>query len=162
MIEANFDIDALITKAGDDAEAFLSDIVVAMRLACLDVVTMARSLPSPPATMRDKPHQPNYIDDTGYLRSSIGFALYNDGVCITQDFMPTEGENSAGGMEVAKQTASQVATQYRTGIVAVIVCGADYAAAVESRGYDVLTGSTKEMQKIFKKHIDEVKAAHGL
>lgn len=160
MIKATFDIDALITKAGDNAEAFLSGIVVAMRLACLDVVTMARALPSPPAT--NKPHQPNYIDDTGYLRSSIGFALYNDGVCITQDFMPTEGENSAGGMEAAKQTASQVAAQYSTGIVAVIVCGADYAAAVESRGYDVLTGSTKEMQKIFKKHIDEVKAAHGL
>lgn len=163
MIEAHFNLDELIQKASDAAEALVDDIILAMQAACLDVVTMARTLPSPPATMRDEPHQPNYIDDTGYLRGSIGYALYNDGILVTQNFDPTnKGEGVTSGVEAAKVTANQVAAQFPSGIVAVIVCGADYAAAVESKGYDVLTGSTKQLQKIFKGYMDEVKAVHGL
>lgn len=163
MIKEKFNIDELIKKAGNEAEALIEDIILAMQVACLDVVTMARSLPSLPATERNKPHQPNYIDDTGYLRSSIGYAIYNNGICISQNYEPgTNGEGAAGGMEAAKRTANQVAAKYTTGIVAVVVCGADYAAAVESKGYDVLTGSSKEMQKIFKTYMEKVKAAHGL
>lgn len=163
MIKEKFNIDELIKKAGNEAEALIEEIILAMQMTCLDVVVKARSLPSLPDTESNKPHQPNYIDDTGYLRSSIGYAIYNNGICITQNYEPgTNGEGAAGGMEAAKRTANQVAAEYTTGIVAVVVCGADYAAAVESRGYDVLTGSTKEMQKIFKRHMESVKAKYGL
>ena len=155
MIQAKFNIDELISKAAEEAEAIVDDIIPAMQQACTDVVTMARELPSPPATQRDEPHQPNYIDDTGLLRGSIGFALYNNGVLVTADY-------GGSGAKEAKQTADGVAAQFPDGIVAVIVAGADYAAAVESKGYDVLTGSAKQLQKIFKGYIDDVKQAHGL
>ena len=143
MIEAKFNIDELMRNTADEAEALLDEIMLAMQQACMDVVTMARELPSPPVTQRDEPHQPNYIDDTGYLRGSIGYALYNNGALVVENYQ-------GSGQEAAKKTADEVAAKYADGIVAVIVAGADYAAAVESKGYDVLTGSVKQLQRYSK------------
>ena len=163
MIEAKYNIDELIRKAAEEAESVIADIILAMQLSCEEVVKMARDLPSPPATLREQPHQPNYIDDTAYLRSSIGFALYNNGQLVAEQYQPSgSGDRAAGGPGSAKKTADGVAAKFPDGIVAVIVAGAEYAAAVESKGYDVLTGSTKELQRIFKGYINDVKAVHGL
>jgi DNA-binding protein YbaB len=155
MIEARFNIDEIISKAEEEAEALLDDIIIAMQQACMDVVKMARELPSPPVIQREEPHQPNYIDNTGYLRGSIGYALYNNGTLVVEDYQ-------GSGQEAAKKTADEVAAQYSDGIVAVIVAGADYAAAVESKGYDVLTGSAKQLKNIFKGYLEDVKQVHGL
>ena len=155
MIKAKFNIDDIINGIEDELEAVIEDIVLAMQQSCLEVVTMARNLPSPSGMMRGTPHQPNYIDDTGYLRASIGYAIYRDGQLLHQDFTQL-GESSS------KATADEVAAQYRDGIVAVIVAGADYAAAVESKGYDVISGSSMQLKDIFQGYIEMVKQVHGL
>lgn len=166
-IVANFDIDALIAKATGIVQDVIDDIVLALKYACIDTVSAARALPSPPAEVRGTPHQPHYIDDTGYLRGSIGYAIYKDGTLLADDFKGTEngnaGSGAAQGQEAGKNLAAEVAGQYvGQGIVAIVVCGADYAAAVESNGYDVLTGSTKELANIFKDNLKQVKQRHGL
>lgn len=165
-IVANFNIDEMIRKATEDVEAVIEDIVSALEMACRDTVIAARSLPQPPAEMRGKPHQPNYIDDTGYQRGSIGFAIYNNGTLVEENFEGTEsgnaGQGAAQGQAAGRNLANEIAGRFSEGIVAVVVCGAEYAAAVEANGYDVLTGSAKELGNIFKGYIAEVKAAHGL
>ena len=165
-IVANFSIDEMIRKATEDVEAVIKDIVSALEMACRDTVKAARLLPSPPIDMIGKPHQPNYIDQTAYLRSSIGFAIYNRGQLIQEDFSGTEkanaGEKAPQGQAAGRNLANEIAGRFSEGIVAVVVCGAEYAAAVEANGYDVLTGSAKELGNIFKTYIAEVKAVHGL
>ena len=165
-IVANFNIDDMIRNATERIADIIDDIVLAMQMACIDTVKAARELPSPPPEMRGEPHQPNYIDDTGYQRGSIGYAVYNNGVLVVEDFEGKESGNAGAGASQGQASgralATEIAGKYTQGICAVVVCGAEYAAAVESKGYDVLTGSAKELGNIFKQYIAEVKATHGL
>ncbi|WP_181306971.1 hypothetical protein [Rufibacter sp. XAAS-G3-1] len=80
---------------------------------------------------------PRYKDRTGALTSSVGFLIQNNGKTIREHF-PETGEGTAKGIAVARRAAAK----YPTGLVLVVVAGMEYAAAVESKGYDVLTGSS--------------------
>lgn len=79
-----------------------------------------------------------YQDQTGNLRSSIGYVLYRDGQLLNADFPGSNGEGVAKGMALA----DEVAADHPTGFVLVGVAGMQYAAAVESRGYDVISNSS--------------------
>jgi hypothetical protein len=68
----------------------------------LECVIHAGSLPSPPPEMRRTPHQPNYIDDSGNLKGSIGFVISLDGRIIHENF---EGKGSRYVQEFARKVA---------------------------------------------------------
>lgn len=95
-------------------------------------VIHARSLPSPPIEMRGTPHQPNYIDDTGNLRSATGYVVVADGRVWKGDF-----ENGEGGKN-ARNFANTLARRFPRGIVLVVVAGMNYAFYVSAKGYDVI------------------------
>ncbi|MBR7002060.1 MAG: hypothetical protein IKI11_05325, partial [Neisseriaceae bacterium] len=57
------------------------------------------------------------------------------------------------GQATGRNLANEIAGKFNDCIVAVVVCGAEYAAAVESKGYDVLTGSAKELGNIFRDNL---------
>ena len=84
----------------------------------------------------------NYRDDTGNLRSSIGYVILKDGREIFSSFPG----DMATGAKTARRESTRVImddvaqTDYK-GYVLVGIAGMHYAAAVESRGYDVITGS---------------------
>lgn len=77
-----------------------------------------------------------YRDQTGNLRASIGYVILDDGKVIDQNF-----ESSSDGAKAGKKAANGIASQYPRGLVLIGVAGMSYAAAVESMGYDVITGS---------------------
>tara|TARA_Y100001963_G_C6730766_1_gene423785 strand:+ start:799 stop:1242 length:444 start_codon:yes stop_codon:yes gene_type:complete len=83
-----------------------------------------------------------YTDRTGNLRASIGYVILKDGKEIYSSF-PGETEQ---GPKVARRESKRIVldevsqTDYR-GYVLVGIAGMQYAAAVESLGYDVITGS---------------------
>jgi len=81
---------------------------------------------------------PGFMDHTGNLRSSIGYMIFKDGEPIKQAF--------AGEMEEGKQAgislANGISKTYPKGFVLIVVAGMEYAAAVESKGYDVITSSS--------------------
>ena len=79
-----------------------------------------------------------YTDRSGNLRSSIGFTVLKDGEQVIQAFPGDKAEGVAKGKKVAAEAASG----FPRGIVLIVVAGMDYAAAVESRGDDVITGSS--------------------
>jgi hypothetical protein len=72
-----------------------------------------------------------YEDQTGNLTSSIGYAIIHDGK-IQKSMMAEE----------SAKVIDELARQYTNGMVLVVVAGMEYAAAVESKGYDVITGSS--------------------
>jgi hypothetical protein len=82
----------------------------------------------------------DYADRTGNLRSSIGYLLLKDGKVIEAAFEGAQSE----GKQAGQAYASEVASGYNKGYVLIVVAGMSYAAAVESKGRDVLTGSSQK------------------
>ncbi len=97
--------------------------------------------------------QGEYTDRTGNLRSSIGYMVVKNGEVVSEGFKGT-GEGMQKGKEVASEQASN------DGYVLICVAGMEYAAAVESKGYDVITGTAKQESKELKKLLQEIVSEH--
>jgi len=78
-----------------------------------------------------------YIDQTGNLRSSIGYIILYNGAPLFEAFPGGKSEGVAKGKSLAEKESSD------NGYVLVGVAGMEYAAAVESKGRDVITGSSQ-------------------
>lgn len=152
-IIAKFDIDKLFTEVYKKVDMITVAVEEALQMVCLEIIQKAKTeYGTGNPTQAGHPHQPNYIEWTHYLKGSIGYVVYNDGEKIAEHF---DGGGGKGNDGVAKgqQLAEQVASNYPMGFVAVMVAGAEYAAYVESKGYDVLTGATSEASGILKKYL---------
>jgi len=95
----------------------------------------------------------NYKDHTGNLRSSIGYIIIKDGVQLAQSFPGIAGVGKSKGLQVAEDAA----LKFPSGLVLICVAGMDYAAAVESKNYDVLTASSITAEQDLLKGLKELK-----
>ena len=86
----------------------------------------------------------NFTDQTGNLRHSIGYKVYNNGRSIEENF-----QGSDEGMTAGKSIADELGKSTK-GINLIVVAGMDYASYVEDRGYDVISGSI-----LSKNQVDE-------
>ena len=139
-ITHKFDIGKLFAGVRAKVDIITDSVIDAMQMACLELTNKAKSLNT-------------YKDQTHYLRSSIGFVLYNSGEKITESFGSTGGEAGSAGVEAGRRIAEEAAKQYTNEIVAVIVAGADYALYVESKGYDVISGPCSELNEVLSKYL---------
>lgn len=73
-----------------------------------------------------------YNDITGNLRSSIVYVVLKNGKLKSNTSIP---ENS-------KKRMKELIAEFNRGYVLIVLAGMDYAAAVESRGKDVITASS--------------------
>jgi hypothetical protein len=92
-----------------------------------------------------------YRDQTGNLRSSIGYVIVKDGKIVKGNF-----QGKRDGVARARETAATLATEVRSGFAIIGFAGMEYAASVESRGRDVITGSvpmSAELLGILKKEL---------
>jgi hypothetical protein len=99
----------------------------------------------------------SYQDQTGNLRSSIGYIVLKDGKPIEKGgFAPTERGTKKGkdGQKEGEAFINKVISQYPSGFVLVVVAGMKYASYVEARNYNVLSSSEllaeKEVPKLLK------------
>lgn len=81
----------------------------------------------------------DYIDQTGNLRSSVGYVVFKNGVVIHVSF--EQVGSGLSGKNEGLSVAIKAGSKYREGICLVVVAGMNYALAVESRGRDVLTST---------------------
>ena len=82
----------------------------------------------------------SYKDQTGNLRSSIGYVVAVDGEIVQMssfDTVKEGGEGAKGG----KAYAIQLVKDFPQGIVLIVVAGMNYASYVSAKGYDVLDSS---------------------
>lgn len=84
-----------------------------------------------------------YQDQTGNLRSSIGYVILKNGRSVLERF-----QGKSEGISAAQTTVNMVASEHPRGLVLIGVAGMNYAAAVESKGYDVITGSAPESNEL--------------
>lgn len=79
----------------------------------------------------------SYSDQTGNLRSSIGYAIFDNGKEINSVFEIADKDEGGSGVRSAKNLAKEQVA--KTGLCLIVVAGMEYAAAVESKEYTVLT-----------------------
>lgn len=154
-IKAKFNIDKLFEGVYAKVEDIQDAVIQAIGAACIQTVTKARELPSLSAEYRNKPHKPNYIDDSGLLRGSIGYVIYDHGQKVQENFESSKGAKGSQGVAKGKAVAAQAAANYPDCIVGVIVAGADYALFVESKGYDVISGPCNELNSLLNQYLAE-------
>lgn len=99
----------------------------------------------------------SYQDQTGNLRSSIGYIVLKDGKPIEKGgFAPTERGTKKGkdGQKEGEAFINKVISQYPSGFVLLVVAGMKYASYVEARNYNVLSSAEllaeKEVPKLLK------------
>lgn len=79
----------------------------------------------------------SYKDQTGNLRSSLGYVIAIDGKIIHQSNFEVVKQGGSGAKRGIK-FAKKIVRQFPEGIVLVVVAGMKYASFVSSKGYDVL------------------------
>jgi len=94
-----------------------------------------------------------YKDQTGNLRSSIGYVIAIDG-----EIKKEEITGKPEGVSHAKDIANQVVNANPNGIILIGFAGMQYAAAVESKGYDVISNSVPAAAKL----LSDLKRGLGL
>ena len=79
----------------------------------------------------------SYKDQTGNLRSSLGYVIASDGKIVYQsnfEVVKQGGSGAKSGIQFAKE----IVRQFPEGIVLVVVAGMNYAAHVSATGRDVI------------------------
>lgn len=90
----------------------------------------------------------SYKDQTGNLRSSIGYAVVHDKKVILKDALE-KVKNGVEGVQVGNQFRNElIEEQQKKGISTIVLAGMDYAAAVESTNRDVISGSELMVKKL--------------
>lgn len=78
----------------------------------------------------------SYKDQTGNLRSSIGYVVVVDGKVVTMSSFEVVKKGEQGATN-GREYARKLARQYPKGIVLIVCAGMNYAAYVSAKGYDV-------------------------
>ena len=89
----------------------------------------------------------SYKDQTGNLRSSIGYAVSVDGNIVQMSSFDVVKNGGKGATE-GKEFALQLIKDYPQGIVLIVVAGMNYATYVSAKGYDVLDSSELLAEKL--------------
>lgn len=102
----------------------------------------------------------SFNDQTGNLRSSIGYIVVYDGNIVKEDFeLAKRGTERTPGMIAGREFAEYQAALNPKGWALITVAGMEYAAFVEAKGYDVITGSTLNANSKMDKVWDNVRRA---
>ena len=89
----------------------------------------------------------SYKDQTGNLRSSIGYVVAVDGRIVSQSNFEAVKEGGQGSKQGAA-FAKQLVRRFPKGICLIVVAGMEYAVHVKNRGYDVLDSSELTADRI--------------
>lgn len=102
----------------------------------------------------------SYKNRTGNLRSSIGYALVEDGKVVKLSGFETVKDGKQGPSE-GRQYVRELATRYPQGISLIVVAGMNYAAYVSARGYDVLESAELAAEKIVSEMLRQLGLKQG-
>jgi len=146
-IEANF-TQADVKKRFD---AFLDQVqkqqIKRLQMLGEMCVTHARSVPK----------EQGFEDQTGNLRSSIGYMVFVDGVAIHSFY--EQVKEGATGMQAGETLAKKVGEDQK-GVCLVVTAGMNYAMYLEAKGRDVLTSAEhlaeRELPRMLEKLIANI------
>lgn len=97
----------------------------------------------------------SYKDQTGNLRSSIGYVIAQDGKVVRASSF-AQVKQGGNGTEQGRSYAESLAAKFSQGIVLIVVAGMNYAAYVKKKGYDVIDGSELLAEKLVPQMLTEL------
>lgn len=100
------------------------------------------------------PADVGFMDQTGNLRSSIGYMVFKNGVAIHGEY--SQVKEGSQGAKAGENLARKVGSKYTDGIALVVTAGMNYAVEVESRGKDVLTSAESLAKQALPKMIQKL------
>ena len=83
----------------------------------------------------------NYTDQTGNLRSSIGYAVVWDGKVVQRDCIDKVKQGDKGVSEGDDYLSKCIKKSRRKGIVLIVTAGMNYAEYVEAKGYNAFSSA---------------------
>jgi deoxycytidylate deaminase len=96
-----------------------------------------------------------YQDRTTNLRNSVGYVIMKDGLIISGKFQ--SGKSSSKAASYAQTVAAETAQTHKKGYVLIVVAGMEYAAYVEAKGYDVLSGAGNVLKAYISQIVKQIK-----
>lgn len=107
--------------------------------------------------IRDRSGDDSWFDQTGNLRSSIGYAIYGEGRKIIESTFDVVKSGSQGAAE-GKRMIDELAAKYAETFALVVVAGMEYADAVEAReNKDVLATTEIWAKAKVQEYLDKAK-----
>lgn len=97
----------------------------------------------------------SYKDQTGNLRSSIGYVVAVDGEIVQMSSFDVV-KNGGRGSKVGKTYAMKLVRDFPKGIVLIVVAGMKYASYVSAKGYDVLDSSELLADKLVPQMLQQL------
>ncbi len=105
--------------------------------------------------VRDRAGTDSWFDQTGNLRSSIGYAVYGEGRKIIESAFSIVKQGSQGAEE-GKRMIDELASRYAETYAMVVVAGMGYADAVEAReNKDVLASTELWAKQEVNKYLNQ-------
>ena len=98
-----------------------------------------------------------YTDRTGNLRNSAFYRLMYDGRVISESFATAGSEGAAK----SRSFVDKIAKGYKKGYALICGAGMEYAAAVESQGKEVITGSSQIVEENLKQSLNRINSKTG-
>lgn len=89
----------------------------------------------------------DFTDQTGNLRSSIGYVITVDGKVVMESSFNAV-KNGGEGAEEGRLFAHRLAQQVPKGFCLIVVAGMNYAKYVAARGFDVLDSAELLAEKL--------------
>ena len=142
-MKAKFTMAGVNQYVKSQTQAYEDAIIEALKYQGEEFVNAARNK-APKSLITRLPKKGGFNDRTGNLRASIGYIILKNGEVI-DSFFPGDTSN---GVTSGKKAAAEVGEKYPNGIVLIGVAGMNYAAAVETLGFDVITGSAPKSKDI--------------
>lgn len=96
----------------------------------------------------------DYIDQTGNLRSSIGYVILNNGAVVSQSRFENVKNGSLGKKE-GSDFIHELIKKNSYGLVLIVVAGMNYAAHVETRR-NVITSSELIAEQLVPKMLKQL------
>lgn len=105
-----------------------------------------------------------YKDQSGNLRSSIGYVIVKNGAIIHssnfEQVQPWSSSDDAAfnGGEIGEKYAQKLGLEHSSGYALVVVAGMSYASYVEAMGKDVLSSAEHLAERELPKMLKQLKA----
>ena len=104
---------------------------------------------------RSVPKEQGFEDQTGNLRSSIGYMVFVDGVAVHSFY--DQVKEGATGTKAGEELATKVGEETK-GVCLVVTAGMNYAIYLEAKGRDVLTSAEHLAERELPRMLDRLVA----
>lgn len=130
---------------------YLSEKAERFREACLNNLMYVGEQAVNEARQRGR-----YKDQTGNLRSSIGYCVLEDGKVIKESSFDTV-KNGAQGSLKGRAFLQRLISEHPSGLVLIVVAGMEYAAYVEAKNLNVLDSAEQLAERLLPQLLKSLK-----